>query len=140
MSTFLNSLNLHPKTNNYYFQHTFQFKRDYTIQQMKTEADRIMSKHPDRIPVVVEKNISSSLPKLEKSKYLVPKDLNVGQFVYFIRKKLAEKGNMSNEQALFLFVENTIPNSNQKMSDLYEKHKDNTGFLFISYNSENTFG
>lgn len=45
------------------------------------------AKHPDRIPVIVEKRPrDATLPLIDKKKFLVPADLTVGQFVYVIRK------------------------------------------------------
>lgn len=39
------------------------------------------------------------------SRYLVPADLTVGQFVYVIRKRIR----VSPEQAIFMFVRNVLP-------------------------------
>ena len=30
--------------------------------------------------------------------------------------------------------------SNQSLSEIYDKHKNDDGFLYITYSSENTFG
>jgi hypothetical protein len=35
--------------------------------------------------------------------------------------------------ALFLYINNTIPNSDQILSDIYAKHKASDGFLYITY-------
>jgi len=40
----------------------------------------------------------------------------------------------------FLFVEDVLPPSSALMSQIYEKHKDSDGFLYITYSGENTFG
>lgn len=39
------------------------------------------------------------------SRYLVPSDLTVGQFVYVIRKRIK----LSPEKAIFIFVRNVLP-------------------------------
>jgi len=53
-------------------------------------AASIRAKHPDRIPVIVDKRAGdSSLPEIDKKKFLVPSDLTVGQFMYVIRKVCA---------------------------------------------------
>ena len=36
-------------------------------------------RYPDRIPVVVEKAEGSDIPQIDKKKFLVPAELNVGQ-------------------------------------------------------------
>lgn len=44
------------------------------------------------------------------SRYLVPADLTVGQFVYVVRKRI----DLSPEKAIFIFVKNTLPPTGKK--------------------------
>jgi len=86
--------------------------------------------------VIVEKAEKSDIPDIDKKKYLVPADLTVGQFVYVIRKRIK----LSPEKAIFIFVSNVLPPTAALMSAIYEEHKDDDGFLYITYSGENTFG
>jgi GABA(A) receptor-associated protein len=112
------------------------FKSEHPLEKRKAEAGRIKDKYPDRIPVIVEKSPKSDIPDIDKKKYLVPADLTVGQFVYVIRKRIK----LSAEKAIFIFVKNTLPPTAALMSTIYEQHKDDDGFLYITYSGENTFG
>ena len=47
---------------------------------------------------------------------------------------------LSPEQAIFLFLNGTIPSSNSLVHELYQQHKDVDGFLYVGYSVENTFG
>lgn len=67
-------------------------------------AQRIRAKYPDRIPVIVEKAPKSDVPDLDKKKYLVPADINVGKFIFEIRQHM----NLSSEKAIFLFVNKDV--------------------------------
>jgi len=109
------------------------FKEMYTLEQRSEESEKIMSKYPGRIPIIVkpEKNI-----QIDKYKYLVPNDLIFGQFIHIIRKRV----NISSKEALFLFVEGSIPPSASYLRDIYQQKKDKDGFLYISLTNENTFG
>ena len=69
-------------------------------------------------------------------RYLVPSDLTVGQFVYVIRKRIK----LEPEKAIFIFVNNTLPSTAALMSQIYKDHKDEDGFLYVTYSGENTFG
>jgi len=113
----------------------FSFQTNYSLKQRLDESKRILDKYPDKIPIIVETN-DKDLPPLLKNKYLVPKDLTFGQFIYVIRGKL----NLPPEKALFLFVNNTIPSTSNLIETVYDKQKDKDNFLYISVNSENTFG
>jgi len=100
------------------------------------EADRVAAKHPDRCSVIVGRAEGSDIPDVDKHKYLVPRDLTVGQFVHVIRKRL----DLPPEKALFLFCNKILPVASWTMGELYDRHKDHDNFLYISYASENTFG
>lgn len=86
--------------------------------------------------MIVEKAPRSDIPDIDKKKYLVPADLNVGQFVYVIRKRIK----LEAEKAIFIFVDNVLPPTAAIMSCIYDEHKDEDGFLYVTYSGENTFG
>ncbi|KAI8465593.1 MAG: autophagy protein [Monoraphidium minutum] len=112
------------------------FKQEHSLEKRQAEAGRIREKYPDRIPVIVEKAEKSDIPDIDKKKYLVPADLTVGQFVYVIRKRIK----LSPEKAIFIFISNVLPPTAALMPSVYEDHKDDDGFLYITYSGENTFG
>lgn len=112
------------------------FKTEHDFEKRKEVAEKIRAKYPDRIPVIVEKAPRSDAPDIDKQKYLVPADITVGKFVYEIRKHMR----LNPEQAIFLFVNDTLPPTQALMSHIYEKNKDTDGFLYVTYSSENTFG
>ena len=62
--------------------------------------------------------------------------LNLSQFIYTIRKRIK----LEASEALFFFIDNTVPKNSAPIGELYNLHKDKDGFLYITYNSENTFG
>jgi GABA(A) receptor-associated protein len=100
--------------------------------------------------VICEKVEKSDIPTIDKKKYLVPADLTVGQFVYVIRKRIK----LSPEKAIFIFVNEILPPTAGNlvlyiiiiitiiytlslsfvalMSAIYEEHKDEDGFLYIT--------
>uniref|UniRef100_A0AAX7UJ78 Gamma-aminobutyric acid receptor-associated protein-like 2 n=1 Tax=Astatotilapia calliptera TaxID=8154 RepID=A0AAX7UJ78_ASTCA len=100
------------------------------------ESAKIRNKYPDRVPVIVEKVSGSQIVDIDKRKYLVPSDITVAQFMWIIRKRIQ----LPSEKAIFLFVDKTVPQSSITMGQLYEKEKDEDGFLYVAYSGENTFG
>jgi hypothetical protein len=83
----------------------------------------------NRTQVICEKVEKSDIATIDKKKYLVPADLTVGQFVYVIRKRIK----LSPEKAIFIFVDEVLPPTAALMSSIYEEHKDEDGFLYITY-------
>jgi GABA(A) receptor-associated protein len=115
---------------------TLSFKVQYSFKERVSESARIISKYPDRIPIICEKATKQKIPELDKKKYLVPKDLTIGQFMYVIRKRLK----LDSSDALFLFVNGTIISNSTLINTIYDANKDTDGFLYIVYSKESTFG
>ena len=58
------------------------FKAKHTFEKRKEEAERILAKYPQRIPVICEKDPRSrDIPNIDRQKYLVPDDLSVANFI-----------------------------------------------------------
>jgi len=113
------------------------FHRSHPFEKRKNEAERILKKYPDRVPVIVQRvENNDAIPDVDKKKYLVPSDLTVGQFVYVIRKRIK----LSPDQAIYVFVDKTLPPSASLMSQMYHEHKDSDGFLYFDISGESTFG
>ncbi|OBS81373.1 hypothetical protein A6R68_20401 [Neotoma lepida] len=104
----------------------WMFKEDHSLEHRCVESAKIRAKYPDRVPIV----------DIDKRKYLVPSDITVAQFMWIIRKRIQ----LPSEKAIFLFVDKTVPQSSLTMGQLYEKEKDEDGFLYVAYSGENTFG
>jgi len=114
----------------------WRYKEENSFDKRHSEGEKIRNKYPDRIPVIVEKLPVAKIRELDKSKYLVPADLTVGQFYFLIRKRIQLKS----EDALFFFVNNTIPASSTPMGELYQQFHDDDNFLYVAYSDESTYG
>lgn len=114
------------------------YKQKFSFEERSSESNRILIKYPDRVPIICErlKTSGHDCPFIDKNKYLVPRDLTIGQFLYVIRKRLK----ITSEKAIFLFINDHIMSSSQIIGDIYENNKDNDGFMYVSYTFENTFG
>jgi GABA(A) receptor-associated protein len=115
------------------------FKHNYLFQDRFLESHRVLDKYPDRIPIICEKSYTrnqNQLPNIDKNKYLVSFDLTLGQFIYVIRKRM----NLRSEEAIFLFISNSIQPSSSTIGQIYHQYKDADGFLYIQYAKENVFG
>lgn len=111
------------------------FKEKFCIQERMEQSKSVLERYPNRIPVIVECN-DKLLPSIDKSKYLVPRDITVGQFCYVLRKRIK----LTPDQAIFLFINNTLPPTASTLEEQYNLHKEEDGFLYMTYRSESTFG
>ena len=114
------------------------FKNEFRFEDRLTEAKRVLTKYPDRIPIICERSLiaSKDCPIIDKKKYLVPITYTVGEFLFVIRKRLK----LPPEKAIFLFVNDKIPATSSLLGNVYKRYKDADGYLYMSYSQENTFG
>lgn len=112
------------------------FKEKLSYHERYKESKLILQKHNNKIPVICEKPKKHNIPMISKTKFLVSRDLTIGQFIYIIRKFI----DINQDAAIFLFVKDTIPPNSACISDIYNLYKDIDGFLYITYSIESTFG
>lgn len=112
------------------------FKSTYHFTLRCKESTRVLTNYPDRIPIICEKHTGCDVAEMKKHKYLVANDLTCGQFIYIIRNRLR----LPAEKAIFLIINGSIPPTSSTILEIYDKHKSDDGFLYITYMSENVFG
>ncbi len=128
------------------------FTKKYSFEERKNEIDRMYVKHPNKIPVYINKAANSNINDIKKHKYLVPQELTIGEFMVIIRKNIQ----LQAEQAITLFIQTVNNNvlmvpTSETMGSVYHKNvlslkkipeynKLIDGYLYIVYSGENTFG
>ncbi|KAK9746747.1 Autophagy protein Atg8 ubiquitin like [Popillia japonica] len=127
-------------------------KRNKPYEIRKEEVLAIRNRFPTKIPIIVQRfSKETNLPQLDKTKFLVPQELTMSQFVTIIRNRT----HIKSTQSLYLLVNNRslntipIPLSQQPISygflyityaEVYSEHAGVDGFLYITYASQETFG
>ncbi|XP_045779351.1 uncharacterized protein LOC123876948 [Maniola jurtina] len=114
------------------------FKSKKPFVTRKEEVMAIRSKFPNKIPLIVERyHKEKNLPTLDKTKFLVPEDITMSQFLVIIRNKIRIQPN----QALYLIINNrSMLSMSLTMAQAYDLYGDEDGFLYITYASQEVFG
>ena len=115
-----------------------KFKANFAFERREQESSKILTKYPDKIPVIVQRSERcKSIEDISKNKFLVPGDLTLAQFVYVIKKRI----NLGAEQSVYIFLnDKTLAAATYTLSQLYNEFRDEDGFLYLDYAGENTFG
>lgn len=123
---------------------TSKFVQDVVASKRLQEAEAKLKEFPERVPVIVEPAAKSTLT-LDKRKFLVPGDATVGQFLHTLKRRIRAHPDqptrqLSPDQAIFVFVEHTLPVLSQTMRQLYAEKAASDRFLYMEFDKEATFG
>lgn len=119
---------------------TKSYKQRVSLSERISESNRIITKHPAHIPVIID--IDEKFGTIKKNKFLVPGDVSASHLMISIRNQIKCR----KEEALFMFCDDTLICSTMLMSDLYsnymnrKKQKDGDKFFYITVHGENAFG
>ncbi|XP_069680982.1 microtubule-associated proteins 1A/1B light chain 3C-like isoform X2 [Periplaneta americana] len=116
-------------------QKTLHVKRRSNRQE---EVAAIRARFPNKVPVIVDRfHRELSLPRLDKTKFLVPQEITLSQFVAIIRARMQ----LGATQAFYLLVDNrSLLSLSKTLAEVYSEHHDGDGFLRVTYASQEVFG
>ena len=114
------------------------FKQRKGFENRQAEVASIRQKFPNKVPVIVERYAKEKdLPVLDKTKFLVPEELSMGQFLTIIRNRMS----LRNSQAFYLLVNGkNMSGLTNQIGQVYTTEKDPDGFLYMVYASQEFFG
>ncbi|CAE7551262.1 ATG8 [Symbiodinium natans] len=124
---------------------TTSLKESIPFEKRAAEATRILAKYPDRIPVICEKAPTCTLPEIQKKKFLVPSSMLCWEFKGIVLNNIHKVqqtagGAMSSQEVIYLLADNKATKTGAPLAEIYENHKSDDGFLYMTYTAENTLG
>ncbi|XP_067130759.1 microtubule-associated proteins 1A/1B light chain 3C-like [Centruroides vittatus] len=115
---------------------SYKFRK--SLESRKEEVCGIRMRYPTKIPVIVERYEKEvHLLPLDKTKFLAPEEITMSQFALIIRNRI----HLNPTKAFYLIVNNrSIVSMSRTIGEVYREHRDEDGFLYITYTSQEVFG
>ncbi len=110
-----------------------------SFEARKKRSNSLLSKYPDKIPVILEKSSKDKyLPKVDKNKLLVAHNMTVATIIQLLKTHIK----IDEKTSIYIMVSNNnvMLSGSQSISDIYKNHQSNDGFLYLEYCTENVFG
>ena len=115
----------------------FSYKSLKPLKERKEEYQKVIDQNPEKVAIIVENDPRSDIADIEKKKFLIKEDMNLTQFQKIIRNRLK----MDEKEALFFLANGkTSLAGNFTIREIYDKYKDEDGFLYIAYSSQEVWG
>lgn len=109
-----------------------------SLEKRRMVSKRLLSTHPSCVPIIVGRAELHTTPMITRNKIMCPSDVT---FLYFITEVRKHIPALRPGDGLYLFVSNgNMPKLSTLMSELYNKYKNDDGFLYVTFSCENTFG
>jgi len=123
-------------------QNNNKYKDTLSFEDRKKRSVSLLSKYQDKIPVILEKSKKDKyLPNIEKSKLLVSHDMTVTTIIQLLKKNIK----INEHTAIYIMTTDKDNNEimlsgTQSITYIYDNYKNNDGFLYLEYCTENVFG
>jgi GABA(A) receptor-associated protein len=108
------------------------FKTKNSLEKRKQLSQKFKQSYPNKIPIIIE----SKDILISKNKFITDGDQSIALFMTTVRKFISLK----KDEAIFLFINNTLPQQSETLSAIYSKYVDEDGFLYLTITKESTFG
>jgi GABA(A) receptor-associated protein len=112
------------------------YKSLKSFEERKKECENLKSKFQDRYPVIIEPR-SSYPSKLDKTKFLIPGDVQIMQVLHLVRRR----SSVSAETGIFIFVDsNVMLPTTATIESISKEHTNDDGFIYFTVAGEDTYG
>jgi GABA(A) receptor-associated protein len=112
-----------------------------SFEDRKKRSNSLLLKYKDKFPVILEKSSRDKyLPNIDKSKLLVSQEMTIATVLQLLKKNLQ----INENTAIYIMIadkdKQVMLSGSQSISYLYDNYKNEDGFLYLEYCTENVFG
>ena len=110
----------------------------HSLARRKEISANLRREYPDRVPLYIPDIDGGIGLDMAKKKILVPINFTVAQFMAELRRSTPS---LRSQDGMTPFINKTvIPTATSLFYELYDKYKQDDGFLYMTLVRDNTFG
>ncbi|GFU19442.1 gamma-aminobutyric acid receptor-associated protein-like 2 [Nephila pilipes] len=113
----------------------WKYKKRKSLASRIEESEEIRRLYPSSVPIILEKTPNGKVATAQKEKYLVPRSVTVADLLLMVRKNIF----LGLDSSIYLIAAGKVLSPNRTMGEIFDKEKDEDGFLYLMYNSEYNF-
>lgn len=117
------------------FKEILNFKSK-TLEERKLISKKLIKENNLKIPVLMCSFTNSF--KLKKINYLIPKKYKMHNILFLLKSQ--NEINQNSQDSFYIYANEKIIRYDIKIEEIYSRHKDNDGFLYLQIHSMPTFG
>lgn len=113
-----------------------EFVQKNSLENRQFKSFQLKLQFPDRVPIIIDSKYETH--KKPRSRYLCPKDITFGEFIYLLRRNI----HLHPKKSIFLMTYNTniLLSCTLLMENIFQDNMSEDGFLYLVYCEENAFG
>ncbi|CAG9332727.1 unnamed protein product [Blepharisma stoltei] len=97
-----------------------------SLEERMQKSSQMMNDNQGKIPAILLKAKSCTY-KLPVQKLSIDGSMTMGSLLFALRKYMW----LTPSQGLYVYINDTLPMLNSRLSDLYERYKEEDGFLYL---------
>ena len=109
-----------------------------TLEERQEKSKTLTESNPDRVPSIIE-NKSETI-QLKQQKFLIPKRFSVNQLIVWLENQSTKQEIKGSDKSKFIMANKAILLSTNVMSTIYEKFKNEDGFLYLTITENSAMG
>lgn len=116
-----------------------RYRDSTSLEERKKRSDSLLLRYPDKIPIILYKSSTDkNLPNIDKNKLLISQDITIANIIQILRNNLK----LNEFSSIYIVVPNynVVLSGTQSITSIYNNYKNEDGFLYLEYCSENVFG
>ena len=112
--------------------------RDLPFETRTSKLDRLLQTSPSKVPIIFEKHAKAKMSTEKPDiKFISDRNIKLGFFIEQVRAILT----LNEEDALYFSCGNSsVLSPDVVIGELYEKHKEEDGYLYIQFSEISSFG